>query len=136
MCYAASYAYTVGASTLITGVGEADYSGYPDCRDNTMKALESAINLGMESNLKIETQLMFLSKAKTFKLAYDLGGMVFVKLIVEKTHTCYESLHDKLHPWGYGCGCCPSCRLRQKGYEEFLDLIKQIIKWLPFVATI
>lgn len=84
MCYAASYAYTIKADTVITGVGQADYSGYPDCRDNTMKALERAVNLGMESNLKFETPLMFKSKAQTFYLGYELGGMDFVKLIVEK----------------------------------------------------
>ena len=125
MCYAASYAYTIKADTVITGVGQADYSGYPDCRDNTMKALERAVNLGMESNLKFETPLMFKSKAQTFYLGYELGGMDFVKLIVEKTHTCYEGQHDKLHAWGYGCGECPSCKLRKKGYEEFLDSLKK-----------
>lgn len=75
--------------------------------------------------IKIETPLMFLSKAKTFKWAHDLGGDRLVKLIVEKTHTCYEGTHDELHPWGYGCGKCPSCKLRQKGFEEYLELLKK-----------
>ena len=125
MCYASSYAYTIKADTVIPGVGQSDYSGSPNCRDNTMKALERAVNLGMESNLKFETPLMFKSKAQTFYLGYELGGMDFVKLIVEKTHTCYEGQHDKLHAWGYGCGECPSCKLRKKGYEEFLDSLKK-----------
>ena len=90
MCYASSYAYTIKADTVITGVGQADYSGYPDCRDNTMKALEHAVNLGMESNLKFETPIMFKSKAQTFYLGNELGCMDFVKLFVENTHTCYE----------------------------------------------
>lgn len=123
LSYAASYAYTIGADTIITGVGQADYSGYPDCRDETIKALEKALNLGMESNLKIETPLMFKDKAQTFKMAYDLGGWAFVDLIVRNTHTCYEGEHNVLHDWGYGCGICPSCLLRKKGYEEFKKLM-------------
>lgn len=119
LSYAASYAYTVGADTILTGVGQADYSGYPDCRDDTIKALEKALNLGMESNLRIETPLMFKNKAQTFEMAYDLGGKEFVDLIVKNTHTCYEGDHDELHEWGYGCGICPSCQLRKKGFEEF-----------------
>ncbi len=122
LCYAASYAYSVGADTIISGVGEADYSGYPDCRESTLKALESAINLGMESSIKLLSPLMHLSKGETFKLAYDLGGDDFVKMIVERTHTCYEGSHDKLHEWGYGCGKCPSCILRKKGFEEYLKI--------------
>lgn len=124
LCYAASYAYTKECSDLITGVGQADYSGYPDCRENTMQALQSAINLGMESNLKIVTPLMHLSKAATFMHAYNLGGMKLVKIIVKYTHTCYEGEHQILHEWGYGCGQCPSCKLRMKGYEEFIAKIK------------
>lgn len=123
LSYATSYAYTIGADTIITGVGQADYSGYPDCRDETIKALEKALNLGMESNLNIETPLMFKDKAQTFKMAYDLGGRAFVDLIVRNTHTCYEGEHNVLHDWGYGCGICPSCLLRKKGYEEFKKLM-------------
>ncbi|WP_031492242.1 7-cyano-7-deazaguanine synthase QueC [Succinivibrio dextrinosolvens] len=122
LCYAASYAYSVGADTIISGVGQADYSGYPDCRESTLKALESAINLGMESNIKLLSPLMHLTKGETFKLAYDLGGDEFVRMIVEKTHTCYEGSHDVLHAWGYGCGECPSCLLRKRGYDDYLKL--------------
>lgn len=125
LSYAASYAYTVGAGTILTGVGQADYSGYPDCRDDTIKALEKALNLGMESDIRIETPLMFKNKAETFKLAYDLGGMEFLDLIVSKTHTCYEGEHDVLYPWGYGCGRCPSCLLRKRGYEDFIKSLNE-----------
>ena len=123
LCYASSYAYSIGADTIISGVGQADYSGYPDCRESTLDALETAVNLGMESSLKFLSPLMELSKAQTFKLAYDLGGKAFLDMIVEKTHTCYEGNRKVLHEWGYGCGKCPSCLLRKKGFEEFLKLI-------------
>lgn len=126
LCYAASYAYSVGADTIISGVGQADYSGYPDCRESTLKALETAINLGMESSIKLVSPLMHLTKGETFKLAYDLGGDEFVRMIVEKTHTCYEGTHNTLHEWGYGCGKCPSCLLRKKGYEEYLKLREKL----------
>ena len=122
LCYAASYAYSVGADTIISGVGQADYSGYPDCRESTLKSLESAINLGMESDIKLLSPLMHLTKGETFKLAYDLGGDDFVRMIVEKTHTCYEGRNNVLPEWGYGCGECPSCLLRKRGYEEYLKL--------------
>lgn len=120
LTYAAAFAYTIYAQTIITGVGQADYSGYPDCRDETMQALEKSINLGMESNIKIETPLMYKSKARTFMMAHQLGGYEFVRLIVENTFTCYEGDVSKLHNFGYGCGQCPSCILRKKGYEEYL----------------
>ena len=122
LCYAASYAYSVGADTIISGVGQADYSGYPDCRESTLKALETAINFGMESNIILLSPLMHLTKGETFKLAYDLGGDDFVRMIVEKTHTCYEGSHNVLHAWGYGCGECPSCLLRKRGYDDYLKL--------------
>lgn len=120
LTYAAAFAYTIKADTVITGVGQADYSGYPDCREETIKALEKSINLGMESNIKIETPLMFKSKARTFMMAHQLGGYDFVRLIVENTLTCYEGDVSELHNYGYGCGKCPSCQLRKKGYEEYL----------------
>ncbi|MGN0915482.1 MAG: 7-cyano-7-deazaguanine synthase QueC [Succinivibrio sp.] len=125
LTYAAAFAYTVKSDTIITGVGQADYSGYPDCRDETIKALEKAINLGMESDIKLETPLMFKDKAQTFLWAREIGGEEFVRLIVEKTHTCYEGTHDILHEWGYGCGECPSCKLREKGYKEYSNLISK-----------
>ncbi|MGN1282024.1 MAG: 7-cyano-7-deazaguanine synthase QueC [Succinivibrio sp.] len=119
LCYAASYAYTIGADTVITGVGQADYSGYPDCRKETILALERAVNLGMESRITFETPLMDKTKAQTFAMAYELGGEEYLKLIIEMTHTCYKGNHDVLHEWGYGCAECPACLLRKQGYEEF-----------------
>lgn len=120
LTYAAAFAYTIKADTVITGVGQADYSGYPDCREETIKALEKSINLGMQSNIKIETPLMFKSKARTFMMTHQLGGYDFVRMIVENTLTCYEGDVSELHNFGYGCGKCPSCLLRKKGYEEYL----------------
>jgi 7-cyano-7-deazaguanine synthase len=119
LTFAAAVAYRRGLKHLVTGVCETDYSGYPDCRDDTMKALQVALNLGMESRLVIDTPLMWLDKAQTWGLARDLGGDELVDLIVEETHTCYEGDRSALHDWGYGCGNCPACGLRQAGYEAF-----------------
>lgn len=122
LCYASSYAYTIGANVVITGVGQADYSGYPDCRSETILATQKAVNLGMESDLIFETPLMDKTKAQTFSMAYELGGEKFLNLILKKTHTCYKGSHDDLHEWGYGCGECPACLLRKQGYLEFKKL--------------
>jgi 7-cyano-7-deazaguanine synthase len=124
LTFAAAVAYRRGLKHLVTGVCETDYSGYPDCRDDTMKALQVALNLGMESRLVIETPLMWLDKAQTWALARDLGGDEFVDLIVEETHTCYEGGRSVIHAWGYGCGHCPACGLRQAGYEAFARGVK------------
>jgi 7-cyano-7-deazaguanine synthase len=124
LTFAAAVAYRRGLKHLVTGVCETDYSGYPDCRDDTMKALQVALNLGMESRLVIDTPLMWLDKAQTWKLARDLGGDELVDLIVEETHTCYEGDRSVLHAWGYGCGHCPACSLRQAGYEAFAGGVK------------
>jgi 7-cyano-7-deazaguanine synthase len=124
LTFAAAVAYRRGLKHLVTGVCETDYSGYPDCRDDTMKALQVALNLGMESRLVIDTPLMWLDKAQTWKLARDLGGDELVDLIVEETHTCYEGDRSVLHAWGYGCGHCPACGLRQAGYEAFAGCVK------------
>jgi 7-cyano-7-deazaguanine synthase len=124
LTFAAAVAYRRGLKHLVTGVCETDYSGYPDCRDDTMKALQVALNLGMESRLVIDTPLMWLDKAQTWKLARDLGGDELVDLIVEETHTCYEGDRSVLHAWGYGCGHCPACGLRQAGYEAFAGGVK------------
>lgn len=117
LTFAAALAYRRGVRHLVTGVCETDYSGYPDCRDDTMKALQVALNLGMEQRFIIETPLMWIDKAATWDLARELGGKALVDLIVEETHTCYEGDRSKRHPWGYGCGACPACELRRAGFE-------------------
>ncbi len=115
-----SYAYNKNINSIISGVCETDYSGYPDCRDNTIKALNKAINLGMEKEYFFYTPLMKKNKAETWKFAYRLGGLKLINLIKEKTHTCYRGTRNKLHEWGYGCNTCPACRIRKKGWHEFI----------------
>jgi 7-cyano-7-deazaguanine synthase len=119
MTLAGAQAYRRGLKHLVTGVCETDYSGYPDCRDDTMKALQVALNLGMESRLVIETPLMRLTKAQTWTLAESLGGPALVEIIRLRTHTCYRGERGELHPWGYGCGHCPACELRAAGWERY-----------------
>lgn len=104
---------------LIGGMCETDYSGYPDCRDETLKSLEVTLNLGMGTRLAVHTPLMWLDKARTWGLAETLGGQDLVDLIRTSTHTCYRGEHDALHGWGYGCGNCPACELRMKGWQEY-----------------
>lgn len=116
---AGALAYRRGLEVIVTGVCETDYSGYPDCRDDTMKAMQLALSLGMDRRLVVDTPLMWLDKAQTWALAHRLGGDAFVKLIVEATHTCYEGERDELHAWGYGCGRCPACELRARGWERY-----------------
>ena len=120
MTYVGARAYLREIHTIITGVGQADFSGYPDCRRDTMDAMQKALTLGMNWEIEIVTPLMFRTKAQTWELACELGGEKLVDFIVRETHTCYEGDHEHLHPWGYGCGKCPACVLRKKGYEEFL----------------
>jgi len=119
LTFAAALAYRRQAKHLVTGVCETDYSGYPDCRDDTIKAMQLAINLGMESRFVIHTPLMWIDKAATWSLARELGGETFVELTRTETHTCYEGDHKTLHDWGYGCGNCPACELRAKGWSAF-----------------
>jgi len=116
---AAAVGYRRGLRTLVGGMCETDYSGYPDCRDDTLKALQAAISLGMGQSFTIETPLMWLDKAQTWALARTLGGEALVALIVEHTHTCYEGERGVLHAWGYGCGHCPACELRKGGFERW-----------------
>lgn len=116
---AAALAYRRGIGVLVGGMCETDYSGYPDCRDETMRALQSALRLGMSTQLDIETPLMWLDKAATWRLADQLGGQSLVDLIRTETHTCYLGERDQLHEWGYGCGHCPACELRTKGYQSY-----------------
>jgi len=104
---------------LVGGMCETDYSGYPDCRDNTLKALQVAISLGLDAPMVVETPLMWLDKAQTWRMAKDLGGAALVELIRTETHTCYLGDHTTQNVWGYGCGQCPACDLRRKGYEIF-----------------
>lgn len=118
--FAAALAYRRGARHLVTGVCETDYSGYPDCRDDTLKALQVALNLGMERRYVVHTPLMWVDKAATWALAGDLGGDELVRLIRDETHTCYQGDRDHHHAWGWGCGACPACDLRAKGYERWV----------------
>ena len=116
---AAALAYRRGISVLVGGMCETDYSGYPDCRDETLRALQSALRLGMSTQLAIETPLMWLDKAATWQLADQLGSQPLVDLIRTETHTCYLGERGQLHDWGYGCGQCPACELRTKGYRSY-----------------
>jgi 7-cyano-7-deazaguanine synthase len=119
MTVGATVAYRRGLDVLVGGMCETDFSGYPDCRDDTMKALQVALNLGMATRLKVETPLMWIDKAATWQLAQDLGGQALVDLIRNETHTCYLGERGALHDWGYGCGKCPACELRARGYRRF-----------------
>ncbi|NDC07865.1 MAG: 7-cyano-7-deazaguanine synthase QueC [Oxalobacteraceae bacterium] len=116
---AAALAYRRGISVLVGGMCETDYSGYPDCRDETLRALQSTLRLGMSTQLQIETPLMWLDKAATWRLADQLGGKALMELIRTETHTCYLGERGQLHDWGYGCGQCPACELRAKGYQSY-----------------
>ena len=116
---AAALAYRRGASVLVGGMCETDYSGYPDCRDNTLKALQVAISLGLDAPMTVETPLMWRTKAQTWALAHALGGAALVELVVEHTHTCYVGDRTQREAWGYGCGACPACRLRRSGFEAW-----------------
>jgi len=116
---AAAVAYRRDLEVIVTGVCETDYSGYPDCRDDTMKAMQLAISLGMDKRFLIETPLMWIDKADTWRLAQTLGGKALVDLIIEHTHTCYLGDREHRHAWGYGCGSCPACELRARGWERY-----------------
>ncbi|WP_394780111.1 7-cyano-7-deazaguanine synthase QueC [Undibacterium sp.] len=120
MMTAATLAYRRGINVLVGGMCETDFSGYPDCRDDTMKALQVALNLGMATRLKVETPLMWIDKSQTWELAQDLGGEALVDLIRADTHTCYLGERGQLHDWGHGCGTCPACELRARGYHQFV----------------
>jgi 7-cyano-7-deazaguanine synthase len=119
LTYAAVIAWRRGAKNLVTGVCETDFSGYPDCRDDTIKALQVALNLGMEKRFVIHTPLMWIDKAETWRLAEKLGGAELINIIVQHSHTCYNGDRSKSWAWGFGCGECPACQLRARGYEAF-----------------
>jgi len=116
---ASALAYRRGIRHIVSGVCETDYSGYPDCRDETVKAMEHALNLGMDTDFALDTPLMWIDKAATWGLAEDLGGAKLVDVIIEETHTCYEGDRTHRHEWGYGCGECPACDLRAKGFAAY-----------------
>ena len=124
MTVAATVAYRRGLTVLVGGMCETDFSGYPDCRDDTMKALQVALNLGMDQRFKLETPLMWRDKRQTWALAHDLGGQGLVDLIRNETHTCYLGERGALHDWGYGCGQCPACQLRARGYQQYVGAQK------------
>ena len=119
LTYAAALASRRGASVLVGGMCETDYSGYPDCRDNTIKAMQVALSLGLDSPMVVETPLMWLSKAQTWALSHRLGGDELTDLIVEHTHTCYLGQRGERHAWGHGCGQCPACGLRAAGFAAW-----------------
>jgi len=116
---AAAVAYRRGIPLLVGGMCETDFSGYPDCRDDTIKATQAALSLGMDRAFTIETPLMWIDKAATWQLARDLGGEALVQLIIDETHTCYLGQRGARHAWGYGCGRCPACALRKRGFENW-----------------
>jgi 7-cyano-7-deazaguanine synthase len=117
--FAAAIAYRRGVSVLVGGMCETDYSGYPDCRDDTLKSLQVTLGLGLDQRFVIETPLMWIDKAQTWALSHELGGEALVELIRRDTHSCYLGDHTTLHDWGYGCGQCPACELRANGYSKY-----------------
>jgi 7-cyano-7-deazaguanine synthase len=120
-CFAGALAYRRGASHLVAGMCETDYSGYPDCRNDTVQAMQAALNLGLGKDVAIHTPLMWIDKAATFALAVELGGAALLDLVVEDTHSCYLGDRAHRHDWGYGCGECPACELRAQGYTKFMS---------------
>jgi 7-cyano-7-deazaguanine synthase len=117
--FAGAVAYRRGLKHLVTGVCETDYSGYPDCRDDTIKAAQLTMNLGMDARFVIDTPLMWINKEQTWDMAYGLGGEELVQLIRDETHTCYTGNRETSHPWGKGCGTCPACELRAQGFFAY-----------------
>ena len=120
LTFSAAVAYRRNLKIIVGGMCETDYSGYPDCRDDTIKALQVAISLGLDTRLVLETPLMWIDKSATWKLAEQLGGDKLIDLIRNETHTCYMGDRDNKYDWGYGCNSCPSCDLRRNGYESFM----------------
>jgi 7-cyano-7-deazaguanine synthase len=117
--FAGALAYRRGLRHLVAGMCETDFSGYPDCRDDTIKAMQLALNLGMQRRFVIHTPLMWIDKAGVFALAQDIGGDALIDVVVEDTHTCYLGERSQRHEWGYGCGACPACKLRAAGYVKW-----------------
>jgi 7-cyano-7-deazaguanine synthase len=119
LTFAAALAYRRGARHLVAGMCETDYSGYPDCRDDSLKAMQVALTLGMDRRFVLHTPLMWIDKAATFAMAQELGGALLVKAVVDLTHSCYLGDRSHRHDWGYGCGECPACQLRAQGYDKW-----------------
>ncbi len=119
LTFAAMLAYRRGARHIVGGMCETDYSGYPDCRDDAVKAMQIALNIGMGANFVLHTPLMWIDKAGTWALADRLGGAPLVESIRTGTHSCYNGARGQLHEWGYGCGACPACTLRAQGFAAF-----------------
>jgi 7-cyano-7-deazaguanine synthase len=117
--FAGAVAYRRGLNHMVAGMCETDFSGYPDCRDDTIKAMQLALTLGMDHRFVIHTPLMWIDKAGTFALAEEIGGKALVDLLLAETHTCYRGDRQRRHAWGLGCGECPACRLRAAGYEKW-----------------
>jgi len=121
LSFAGALAYRRGAAHLVAGMCETDYSGYPDCRDETIRAMQKALALGLERALAVHTPLMWIDKAATFALAEELGGQALLDLVIEDSHSCYLGDRTQRHDWGYGCGDCPACRLRAQGYARYIE---------------
>jgi 7-cyano-7-deazaguanine synthase len=119
--FAGALAYRRGARHIVAGMCETDYSGYPDCRDDTIKAMQVALGLGLDRRVTIHTPLMWIDKAATFALAEDIAGQPFLDVVVEDTHSCYLGDRAQRHDWGYGCGTCPACQLRRQGFAAFMS---------------
>jgi 7-cyano-7-deazaguanine synthase len=117
--FAAAIAYRRGIKHLVGGMCETDYSGYPDCRDDTLKALQVALNLGLEQRFVVDTPLMWIDKAQTFALAHDIGGDKLMRIVLDHTHSCYMGDRTHRHDWGFGCGTCPACELRSQGWLRY-----------------
>ena len=118
--FAGALAYRRGARHIVAGMCETDYSGYPDCRDDTVKAMQIALTLGLDRRVTLHTPLMWIDKADTFALAQEIGGQPLLDLIIEDSHSCYLGDRTQRHDWGYGCGSCPACRLRAQGFAKFM----------------
>ena len=121
LTFAGALGYRRGANDLVAGMCETDYSGYPDCRDDTIKAMQNALGLGMDRPFVLHTPLMRIDKAGTFALAEEIGGKHLLDLVIEETHSCYLGDRTKRHDWGYGCGTCPACKLRADGFARFVQ---------------
>jgi 7-cyano-7-deazaguanine synthase len=119
LSFAGAIAYRRGAGHIVAGMCETDYSGYPDCRDQTIKAMGRALELGMDRRFELHTPLMWIDKAATFALAHEIGGDALIRIVVEETHSCYLGDRSRRHAWGYGCGECPACKLRSAGWDKW-----------------
>jgi len=125
LAFAGALAYRRGASHLVAGMCETDYSGYPDCRNETIQTMARVLELGMDKALIIETPLMWIDKAQTFDMAQKIGGDALIRLVVHETHSCYLGDRTHRHEWGYGCGECPACQLRAQGWEKWIASKRQ-----------